>query len=260
MKNPLRRAVFWVGGVLGLLLAPELIGLVYFKALPHLLGGWVAFMRRTFPLATMNWSGLGFAAIAGALAVALTHWLGQRLLNGNDGTPGHPVPRWKFGYSLALCGGLVLLFAISLAGGGIVTNALWLRQFDGPTLVNRHGEWDNFREMDLFAWELEETARECQWRHAAFAQRMSTQPSEKRLRNLERFAFLPLVARNGEMKGGLVFPRNPSSRQKFGCSLISPPREVETIPQSDALEKILAAGEQFEPVLARFLAEPERAK
>ena len=107
-----------------------------------LLFGWIAFLGRTIPRATVNISGVVSGAVMLVLLVALVHYFGRWLLRASSAEPG-AVPRpWRFRWSLSIVGSVILMFAVGYASIGLARHLGWIFS-SGPTYASRvyGSEW-----------------------------------------------------------------------------------------------------------------------
>jgi prepilin-type processing-associated H-X9-DG protein len=91
-----------------------------------LLFGWIAFLGRTIPRATVNISGVVSGAVTLVLLVGLIHYFGRWLLRASSAEPGDVSRRWRFRWSLCIVGTVILMFAVGYASIGLARHLGWV--------------------------------------------------------------------------------------------------------------------------------------
>jgi prepilin-type processing-associated H-X9-DG protein len=108
-----------------------LIGAVAFAALSYemvriLVFGWIAFLGRTIPRATINLSGVVSGAVTLLLLVALVHYFGRWLARGSSAEPGGLRRPWRLRWSVSIVGSVILMFVVGYASVGLARHLGWI--------------------------------------------------------------------------------------------------------------------------------------
>jgi hypothetical protein len=131
-----------LAGLVGLLA----VGAAIFSEIGRiLLFGWIAFLGRTIPRATVNLSGVASGAVALLLLVALVHYFGRWLLRGSSAEPAAAPRQWRFRWSFSIVGAVILMFVVGYASVGLARHLGWMFS-SGSMYVPRvyDTEWPHF--------------------------------------------------------------------------------------------------------------------
>jgi prepilin-type processing-associated H-X9-DG protein len=91
-----------------------------------LLFGWIAFLGRTIPRATVNLSGVATGAVALLLLVAMVHYFGRWLVRATSAEPGVSPQPWRFRWSVSIVGSVILMFAVGYCSVGLARHLGWI--------------------------------------------------------------------------------------------------------------------------------------
>jgi hypothetical protein len=102
-----------------------------------LLFGWIAFLGRTIPRATVNPSGVVSGLVAIALLIALVHYFGRGLLRAAPTEPGAPPRQWRFRWTLCFVVAVMLMFAVGYSAIGLARHLGWALSSSEPAYSAR---------------------------------------------------------------------------------------------------------------------------
>jgi prepilin-type processing-associated H-X9-DG protein len=88
--------------------------------------GWIAFLGRTIPRATINLSGVVSGAVTLVLLVALVHYFGRWLARASSAEPGAARRPWRLRWSLSIVGSVILMFVVGYASVGLARHLGWI--------------------------------------------------------------------------------------------------------------------------------------
>jgi len=180
--------------------------------------GWVEFLRRTLSAMSWNWDlvGMGVLASAGILLLA------QGLLGGLfDKVAMNRNLRYRWSWRWTCTGfvGMLLLFLVGMAAGGIAHQVGWLMATNQPMMKVKRGRWQDVADMRLLDGAILQMAGEIHMGNLREVRR-SLESSVRDVSSttplLQSYQVL-LVTTNGEtVTGRLIFPRDGQMRGKVG--------------------------------------------
>jgi len=121
--------------------------------------GWAQYLVRVVPRLTINWGGVATAVICLALLTGGLHlflrWYYQQTRQPADAEGGDQAPRpWRFQWTLALVGVVMLMFVAGTAAVGLTHQTIWLmtapvKLTQGGDAVARISATNNLRQIGL---------------------------------------------------------------------------------------------------------------
>lgn len=209
--------------LLGVALA--IVGLLCLPALPpvarelvlRLPLGWLAFLRRTWPEVTWNWPGIGMVVLCSGLLLVGLHSLGGWLYTAARGThPGSGPVRWPWRWTGAIFGAFWLLFVLVMGASGLGRQLTWLADYDGPLYEERRSGWAELTQADgALATAFVEHPSNATEALMAF-RRGDYEPTGSKPTLWEQHHVLLFTNASGGLAGYVIFPRNPSLRERTG--------------------------------------------
>ena len=200
-----------VYGFVAVLIIPFLVPFPL-KVAWTLVFGWIAFLARTLPKVTVNWSVIGMSVLCTAVLLAALHcfcaWLARAR---NDGA------RWQFRSTFAVFGILCALFLTTMGITGVVHQVAWLAASDEPWAVNARRKWAYFSALKNQAWAVQMALDDNDW-DAIGAQQMGWEGpkfGDAAIYSSEAFHVLFFPA-EGRITNAVVFHRDPVVREKVG--------------------------------------------
>jgi hypothetical protein len=194
--------------------------------------GWVGSLRRLLTdLAPV--SGVPIMALIGLLILVIgTHWFCAWLHQGlqpADFVDGANAPGWPWKWTLALHGGLWLVFFAVMGLVGIVHQVAWMAASGEPVFVSRTGRIKARIGLINAVATLRLAGEEAGWNLAKTqASFWNTNSSGSRLGGPiwegHQVIFLP---DNGDrLAATIVIPRDPRGREQVGFAIVQPEGEV----------------------------------
>ena len=120
----------WIAAFLGV--AVVLLGR-FREDVGLLLVGWLLFLRRTLPQATVNMAGVATGLVALALLVGVVHYFGRWWRGATPQAADAPPRQWPFRWSLAVLLALFVMFAAGFATIGLARQVGWLFASQPPS-------------------------------------------------------------------------------------------------------------------------------
>jgi prepilin-type processing-associated H-X9-DG protein len=117
---------FRIGCLGGLLAACAVWAAIFSEIGRILLFGWIAFLGRTIPRATVNLSGVASGVVALVLLVAMVHYFGRWLVRASSAGPGVLPRPWRFRWSVSIVGSVILMFAVGYCSVGLARHLGWI--------------------------------------------------------------------------------------------------------------------------------------
>jgi len=123
--------------VMACIVPPPLILLFY------LLIGWIAYLSRVLPAATVNWAGVGSALLSLVGVLLLGQMIGGWLWREMGPMGSQPSRRWKRRWTAAGTAIVVLMFTSGIAAIGVTHQSVWLAKSDRPMFAYQGREIAN---------------------------------------------------------------------------------------------------------------------
>jgi hypothetical protein len=225
LKGRLREsggARFWVFIALALFfLFLMSIGPGMFEPVFVLAFGWVQFLQRTISAVSWNWDLIGMSILASSGILLLV----QKLFGGgfNNIAAARNLPwRWSWKWTWTGFVGLLMLFLVGMAVGGIAHQVGWMVSTDEPMIEAKNRKWRDYANMKQLDLEVRtalddaggsiEKAR----RELRNDQNSYVYESSVAMPMMQAFHVLVVKADDGAVIGRFIFPRNGQQREKVG--------------------------------------------
>ncbi|NOS69812.1 MAG: hypothetical protein HOP33_07770 [Verrucomicrobia bacterium] len=186
-----------------------------------LLFGWVQFLQRTVSAMSWNWDliGMGVLASAGIL------FLGHKLLGGiaNKVAVAHNLPRrWSWKWTWSGFVGLLILFLVGMAIGGIAHQIGWMMSTNEPMIEAKNRKWrdySNMKQLDLeVRMALDDVGGDAEKVRSDLRSDPSgyTYDSSASIPTLQAYHVLLVKGQGEKVVGRLIFPRDGRKREQAG--------------------------------------------
>jgi hypothetical protein len=209
-----------------------LVGMTFPELLliPWALGfGWIGSLVRLVPHLSPSLGALSMALIGLLVLIVGTHWfcawLHQRLQSA-DGANGSGWP-WK--WTLALHGGLWLVFFAVMGIVGIVHQVAWMAASGEPVFVSGKGRWKARAALNIAAVTLRMAADEAGWSLAKTQAGFWNSDSGSGKAGdpvWEQHQVIFLSGDGDRLAAAIVIPRDPRWRKQAGLVMVQPEGKV----------------------------------
>lgn len=214
-----RRLAITIIVVMGLLFfLPVFVwnGEYYLVGLSTLLVGWIPFIGTVVPQVSWNVAALVTAAICGTGFLLGTHAMGRWWW-----TSASRPTAWKAGWTVAIAGGVLLLFTAGIAVIGAIHQITWLARTDEPYLhLDRFRDGDYVLGHELAARLKERPVQQGDWTLDEVIALTRTQMRERGAHNLRSAV---LAGPDGKVRLIIFAPYTASRRQSL-ITCIAVPR------------------------------------
>ena len=211
------RAAFWVIASVLFVLFFLMIGPGFLEPAIVLTFGWVLFLERTVSTITWNWDLVGMSMVASIVILLLV----QKLVGGlfDRVAASCNVPwRWSWRWTWTAFTGLLVLFLVGMAVGGITHQVGWMMSTNEPMIESKRGKWRDYANMKQLELEirmaLEDDSGDIEKARVALREKPSGFLNGSPITQM----YHVLLVKNDEEKviGRLIFPRDGLQRDKIG--------------------------------------------
>ena len=176
-----------------------------FKVLPF---GWLKFLNRTLPDATINWGGVGMVVLCSGIMVLALQWF----LNWLYPALSTQAARWPWRWTISLYAFFWILFGIVMGASGAMRHAVWLSQITEPIYKVRENTYVALR---MASSEMESILMDTQGDiHAA--QALLAASRGQGVGAWDRHQFVLIGDSSNRFVKALVIPREPEAQRKVG--------------------------------------------
>ena len=134
------RATFWVIASVLFLMFFLMVGPGFLEPAIVLAFGWVLFLQRTVSAISWNWDLLGMSILASIVILVLV----QKLVGGlfdRAAAARNLSYRWSWRWTCSGFVGLLVLFLVGMAVGGIAHQVGWMMSTKEPMIESKRGPW-----------------------------------------------------------------------------------------------------------------------
>lgn len=211
------RAAFWVILCVLIVLFFLMVGPGFLEPAIVLLFGWIQFLQRT--VSAISWNGdlVGMSLLASIVILLLM----QKLVGGlfDRVAVSKNVPwRWSWRWTWTGFVGLLVLFVVGMAVGGIAHQVGWIISTNEPMIESKRGKWRdhaNMRQLDMeVQMALTDESGDVEKVRAALRDTPSGFLNGSPISQM----YHVLLVKNdaGQVIGRLIFPRDGLQREKVG--------------------------------------------
>lgn len=204
-----------------LLLGPIIFGRGYFEAGWYLLVGWLSFLNRTVPRIAWNWDLIGMGVVCGAGILLLTHQF-LRWLVGSITAKHEGEVRWPWRWTWCGIASLGVLFLVGMAIGGAAHQIGWISSSQEPVMERKPSTSPVYelRMLELgMVLAVEEKTNAVALRQFLWDESAALIGSGRDTKRLLQDFSVYLIAPSNQVKGWMIFPRNPGLLEKVGGSM-----------------------------------------